>query len=113
MSSPPWALEGAKVERFARQYGPGTGNVGNLPMPWDPVYLKNWFEYLKLVADRYGRSPAFRMIAAAGPTSITAEATLPHNPGDLPRWMAAGYTPTKYIEAWRQTFRAYAALFPA
>ena len=113
MSSPPWALEGAKVERFARQYGPGTGNVGNLPMPWDPVYLNNWFEYLKLVADRYGRSPAFRMIAAAGPTSITAEATLPHNPGDLPRWTAAGYTPTRYIEAWRQTFRTYAALFPA
>src|SRR5580700_4758978 len=39
MSSPPWALEGAKVERFARQYGPGTGNVGNLPKLWDPVDL--------------------------------------------------------------------------
>jgi hypothetical protein len=113
MGSPPWALEGAKVERFARQYGPGTGNVETEPMPWDPVYLNNWFELLKQVADRYGRSPAFRVIAAAGPTSMTAESTLPHNPGDLPRWMAAGYTPRRYIEAWRQTFRTYAALFPA
>jgi hypothetical protein len=112
MSSPPWALEGAKVERFARQYGVGTGNIETLPMPWDPVYLNNWFEFLKLVADRYGRSPAFRLIAAAGPTSMTSESTLPHNPGDLPKWMAAGYTPRRYIEAWRQTFRTYTALFP-
>ena len=112
MSAPPWALEGAQVERFARTYGPGTGKVENLPMPWDTVYLNNWFEYLKLVADRYGRSPAFRIIAAAGPTSMTAESTLPRAPGDLPKWMAAGYTPTRYIEAWRQTLRTYAALFP-
>ena len=113
MSSPPWALKGARVERFARQYGPGTGNLETQPMPWDPVYLNNWFEFLKQVADRYGRSPAFRMIAAAGPTSMTAESTLPHNPGDLPKWMAAGYTPQRYIEAWRRTFRTYAVLFPA
>ena len=112
MSAPPWAIEGAQVERFARTYGPGTGKVENLPMPWDPVYLNNWFEYLKLVANRYGRSPAFRIIAAAGPTSMTAESTLPRAPGDLKKWMAAGYTPKRYIEAWRQTFRTYAALFP-
>ena len=113
MSAPPWALEGAQVERFARTYGPGTGKVENLPMPWDPVYLKNWFDYLKLVADRYGRSPAFRMIAADGPTSMTAESTLPRAPGDLPKWVAAGYTPKRYIEAWRQTLSTYATLFPA
>jgi len=113
MNSPPWALEGAKTERFARQYGPGTGTIETEPMPWDPVYLNNWFGFLKQVADRYGRSPAFRMVAAAGPTSITTESTLPHNPGDLPKWVAAGYTPRRYIEAWRQTFRTYATLFPA
>jgi hypothetical protein len=113
MSTPPWALEGAQVGQFKVMYGPGTGKVENLPMPWDPVYLKNWFDYLRLVADRYGRSPAFRMIAADGPTSMTAETTLPHGPGELEKWMAAGYTPKRYIEAWRQTFRTYAALFPA
>lgn len=112
MNSPPWALEGARVGQFAREYGPGTGTIETQPMPWDPVYLNNWFEFLKQVADRYGHSPAFRMIAAAGPTSMTTESTLPRTPADLPKWMAAGYTPQRYIEAWRQTFRTYAMLFP-
>lgn len=112
MSSPPWAVEGAQVGQFAREYGPGTGKIETLPMPWDPVYLKNWFDYLKLVADRYGRSPAFRMVAAAGPTSMTAESTLPKGPVADPKWMAAGYRPQRYIAAWRQTFQTYAQLFP-
>jgi len=37
--APAWALEGAKTELFAIQYGPGKGTVLSLPMPSDRVYL--------------------------------------------------------------------------
>jgi hypothetical protein len=49
-------------------------------MPWDTVYLKRWFAFLKQVSDRYGKSPTFKMIGAAGPTSVSVEMTLPPNP---------------------------------
>jgi len=110
--SPAWALEGVKTEQFAIQYGPGTGTVLSLPMPWNTVYLNRWFEFLKQLSDRYGKSPAFRMIAAAGPTSVSVEFTLPGKPEDMKKWLNDSYTPRKYIEAWQKVFQVYAADFP-
>jgi hypothetical protein len=110
--SPAWGLEGAKTETFPLQYGPGKGTLERLPMPWDEVYLSHWFDFLKQLSARYGRSPAFRVVAAAGPTSVSAEFTLPGAPEDVQKWRAAGYTPSKYTEAWRKVFQVYAADFP-
>jgi hypothetical protein len=110
--SPPWALQGVHTEMFPLQYGPGKGTVAKLPMPWDDIYLNRWFAFVKRLSDRYGNSPAFRVIAAAGPTSVSAEYTLPSKPEDIPTWLHAGYTPEKYAAAWEKTFRVYAADFP-
>jgi len=107
--SPAWALESARTEQFPVQYGPDKGKVLSLPMPWDTVYLNHWFEFLKQVSDRYGKSSAFRVIAADGPTSVTAEMTLPKDPG---KWRNDLYTPRKYIQAWQKVFQVYAADFP-
>jgi len=110
--SPPWALEGVQTETFPIQYGPGKGSVERLPMPWDRIYLTRWFDFLKLLSARYGKSPAFRVIAASGPTSVSAEYTLPSNPEDVRKWIALSYTPHRYLEAWREVLRFYGATFP-
>ena len=107
--APTWALEGVKTEPFATQYGPGKGTVMSLPMPWDSVYLNRWFAFLKQLSDRYGKSPAFRLVGAAGPTSVSVEMTLPRDPK---KWQDAFYTPRKYIEAYQKVFQVYAADFP-
>jgi hypothetical protein len=110
--APPWALEGAKTEMFAIQYGPGKGTVERLPMPWDRVYLTRWFAFLKQLSERYGKSPALKVVAADGPTSVSAEFTLPSTPKDVQTWLHDSYTPRKYIEAWQKVFQVYAADFP-
>lgn len=110
--SPPWALDGVETARFPIQYGPGTGTVESLPMPWDKVYLTRWFAFLRLVSDRYGKSPAFKVIAAAGPTSVSAESTLPSSAEDVRTWLRASYTPQRYTAAWREVFQTVAASFP-
>jgi hypothetical protein len=97
---------------FARQSGVGTGKLGDLPMPWDQTYIARWTAFLQAVADRYGRNPEFRMIAAAGPTSVSVEMSLPNQDPDIARWMALGYTPAKYVDAWKAVFQAYARIFP-
>ncbi|MGB7620815.1 MAG: hypothetical protein WBN92_00540, partial [Terriglobia bacterium] len=107
--APAWALGGVKTDLFAVQYGPGKGTVLSLPMPWDSVYLKRWVAFLKQLSDRYGKSPAFRMIAADGPTSVSEEMTLPR---EVKKWQSDSYTPRKYIEAWQKVFQVYAADFP-
>jgi hypothetical protein len=110
--SPPWALDGLQTLTFPIQYGPGKGTTMRLPVPWDRVYLNRWFDFLKLLSARYGNSPAFLVAAAAGPTSVSAEFTLPQKPEELQPWASAGYTPRKYLQAWQQVFQVYAADFP-
>lgn len=107
--APAWALEGVKTEQFPVQYGPEKGTVLNLPMPWDGLFLKRWFAFLKLLGDRYRQSPAFKVIAADGPTSVSEEMTLPRDPK---KWQNASYTPSKYIAAYQKAFQVYAADFP-
>jgi hypothetical protein len=109
--SPGWALEGAETEPFPIQYGPGKGTVMKLPMPWDTVYLNRWFAFPKQLSDRYGKSPAFRVVAADGPTSVSAEVTLPDTPEDVETWLKVSYTPRKYIEAWQKVLQVFRADF--
>ncbi len=109
--SPPWALEGVQTDLFEIQYGPGKGTSAKLPMPWDRVYLGRWFAFMKLLSARYGELPAFRMIAAAGPTSVSVEMTLPNSPAAHRQWMADGYAPARYLSAWDDTFHFYAETF--
>ncbi|MGA2428478.1 MAG: hypothetical protein ABSH13_08240 [Candidatus Acidiferrum sp.] len=109
--SPGWALEGAETEPFPIQYGLGKGTVMKLPMPWDTVYLNHWFAFLKQLSDRYGKSPAFRVVAADGPTSVSAEMTLPDTPEDVKTWLKVSYTPRKYMEAWQKVLQVFSADF--
>ena len=110
--SPAWALQGAQKAKFVIQYGPGAGQSACLPMPWDPVYLGNWFAFVRLVAERYGNRPEFLMVGAAGPTSVSVEFTEPDHPMDLPIWISQRFTSTKYIQAWQRAFEFYAEVFP-
>lgn len=110
--APAWALEGAKAQQFPAQYGPEKGKLLALPLPWDDVYLQRWFTFLKQLSERYGGAPAFKVIAAAGPTSVTSEMTLPQSAADLKEWQRDGYTASKFVGAWRKVFEAYAAAFP-
>jgi hypothetical protein len=110
--TPAWALKGVQTETFPLQYGPGHGSLEKLPAPWDTVYLNRWFAFLSLLSERYGKSPAFRMVAAVGPTSVSAECTLPNTPQDLRKWQTLGYTTAKYIGAWQKVFQTYSADFP-
>lgn len=110
--SPAWALEGAETDLFNIPYGPGHGTVAKLPMPWDRLYLSRWFTFVRQLGERYGRSPAFRMIGAGGPTSVSDEMTLPNSPQAIQKWLRNGYTPAKYLGAWEEAFHVYADTFP-
>ncbi len=110
--TPGWALQGVQRGLFAIPYGPGSGTLLPLPVPWDQTYMSRWFAFLKVIAERYGGKTSFRKIAAAGPTSVSAEMALPDSKEDIVQWRKLGYTSQKYINAWKQTFGFYSATFP-
>jgi hypothetical protein len=109
--SPSWVTahdSGVVTHVFKVQYGYQNDHEPmKLPMPWDKVYLQEWTDFLKLVGQRYGNDPAFRMIAAAGPTSVSDEFTEPDHK-NVDRWTGYQYSLRKYDDAWHQVFEAYA-----
>ena len=110
--TPPWALQGVQTATFNVKYGPGKGEQLSLPLPWDQTYLNRWFAFLKAVSARYQNRPSFIKIAADGPTSVTAEMSLPNESADLCTWINVGYTSERLIGAWQQVFANYAQIFP-
>lgn len=110
--TPSWAMQGVQSGMFAIGYGPGSGKLLPLPVPWDQTYLSRWFAFLKAIGGRYAGKASFRMIAAAGPTSVSPEMSLPHSQSDIAQWKKLGYTSQKYINAWNQTFSVYSSTFP-
>jgi len=110
--TPDWARQGVQTGVFGVKYGPGKGEQLPLPLPWDQTYLGRWFAFLTAVSARYQSRASFLKIAADGPTSVTAEMSLPNEDADLCAWIAAGYNSDRLIGAWQQVFDQYARIFP-
>ncbi len=124
--SPSWVLQlpGVQTQSFKFAYFNKETEPRALPLPWNEAYLHAWFTFLGALAQRYGNSPEFRLIQVAGPTSVSTEMSLPDrktgdtalpasaNGSDIAQWMALGYTPDKYVNAWKETFDQYHQLFP-
>jgi len=120
-----------ETDSFCIQYGfvpfgAKAGHFSTLPMPWDPTYQSLWFSFLQQVSLRYASNPLygpiFKMITAAGPTSISEEMSLPGAGGrgqctaaqigkELAKWEKHKYTPTKYYDAWGSVFTEFELLF--
>jgi len=112
--TPAWALDGAQTAIFKSRYGHSQGEDIILPMPWDSIfYLVRWYDFVSALGERYDSNPTVVMVPAVGPTSISAEMSLPNKPVDVERWLELGYTKEKYETAWMQTIDFYIQAFPS
>jgi hypothetical protein len=101
--------------------------MGDLPLPWDGTYQQEWSTFLQQVATHYAGKQDLLMIAAAGPTSVSDEMSMPGaeepNPQcsaaqistDLSTWegLTPPYTAGGYVDAWTAAFGQYATSFPS
>jgi hypothetical protein len=122
--TPAWALRGVRTVTSSWAYHNRDVGIRRLPMPWNTTYLNRWYAFLRALAGRYGNDPQFRMIEVGGPTSVSTEMSLPdatsgdgglpikYHGSDIAMWEDKGYTPTRYVNAWRRTIAAYHQIFP-
>lgn len=125
--APSWALRGVPTVTSSFAYS-GVVAARSLPQPWNKTYLSRWLAFMAAVAGRYGDNPEFRMVEAAGPTSVSTEMTLPAwrsgdtglpatlrgvalNGSDVAMWAAWHYSEPKLIRAWSRVFAAYHKMF--
>jgi hypothetical protein len=132
--TPGWALDNVDAPEFAFQYHePPYPAAAALPEPWNQTYLSRWYAFLRKVAKEYDANPEFEMVAAAGPTSVSTEMSLPNGTGDpallntvitvgstvvhvdgsdVTMWRALHYSPDVDEAAWAESFKEYAEIFP-
>lgn len=102
----------------------------SIPVPWDPAYGEKWRGFVRALGQRYADNPAVVSVAIQGVNAQTDELLLPsQRPGaeagnkgakldcgtprdDVAAWQAAGYRPSRVVEAWRGFAAAYAKAFP-
>ena len=76
-----WKTTCGKTD-FSIPYGPdsrGANTLQPLPLPWNPTYTQYWQRFLGEVARRYNSNPTIVSVAIAGPTSVSAEMSLPND----------------------------------
>ena len=120
--SPSWVINSVATDKFYVQYGPEKGKFLPLPLPLstNTTYFDDWSAFLGQISAAFETNPEFRMISAAGPTSVSVEFTepdstktiLPDGLTENAEWQLDGYTPALYERAWQEVFNTYAADFP-
>jgi Beta-galactosidase len=108
-----------------KPWGPPLCSQQRIPVPWDPVYVAKWQDFIRQLGRRYGSEPALSNVKLTGINSRTQEAILPHGWGDAARagttacaakddvaqWLQAGYTRTKVEGAWATIVQTFTQAF--
>src|SRR5579885_3132349 len=80
--TPRWVyLAGARGFTYTwdRPWGFPVCSARTIPVPWDPVYLSKWGEFVKTLGVRYSDNPALAYVKITGINGNTQELILPHS----------------------------------
>jgi hypothetical protein len=83
-----------------------------MPIPWDPVFLKKWTALIKAFGRKYADDPTVVMIQMAGPNKHGGEMHLPCTDADKQTWNQVGYSKDKLVNAYKVVIDAYDEAFP-
>ena len=83
-----------------------------VPIPWDPVFLDQYFKTLGAIAERYRDDASFRAIALTVATFMSPEWHLPNSRKDKVQWQALIGFPGKLEQVWKEGIDRFANLFP-
>lgn len=109
--APTW-LPGQGAAMFSYVFRP-TGATVSMPVPWDPIFLNEWTEFVAALGERYRDEPALALVHITTSTGNGFEMQLPSTPADVTAWNAAGYTVAKHVDAYETVIDAFDAAFPA
>ena len=102
-----------------------------LPLPWNPVYIAAWDDFLFHLSARYSHNPALTYVGMAGPICASTEIIFPTTqnqsiqvsgmPADqawqiliqhsFPFALQLANSDQVFIDAWKQTIDAYELIF--
>jgi hypothetical protein len=127
--TPRWVyLAGARGFTYTwdRTWGFPVCSARTIPIPWDPVYLSKWGEFVKALGARYSDNPALAYVKITGINGNTQELILPHSRNrhvdidgtrcetadEVIGWQNMGYTRRRIEQVWERSMMLFAQSFP-
>ena len=94
---------------------PHRANVGQavrLPIPWDPIYQRDFSRIIQQLGERYADDPLCVSVVLTCANFMSAEMHLPKTRQDLSRWRALGDYETKLLEVYKNFIDVWGTAFP-
>ncbi len=106
--------DGAKVfeTRVTNLHRANAGAAINIPVPWDPVYERDFARIISALGKRYANDPLCVSVVLTGANFMSAEMNLPKTRSDLARWQALGDYEALLLEAYKTFVDRWGAAFP-
>jgi hypothetical protein len=106
--------EGAEsfATRVTNPHRPNFGQEISIPVPWDPVYQRNFSRAIKQLGERYAGDPLCVSVVLTCANFMSAEMHLPKTREDLAKWAALGNYEEKVLDVYKKYTDEWARAFP-
>jgi hypothetical protein len=94
---------------------PHRSNFGQavvIPVPWDPIYQRNFSRVIKQLGERYASDPLCVSVVLTCANFMSAEMHLPKAREDLAKWKALGNYEEKLLDVYKKYTDEWGTAFP-
>jgi hypothetical protein len=114
-STPPFVYAQGAQPFETRVTNPNRANVGQaivIPVPWDPIYQRNFSRVIAQLGEHYANDPLCVSVVLTCANLLSAEMHLPKRGEDLAKWKALGNYEEKLLEIYKKYTDEWAKAFP-
>lgn len=83
-----------------------------IPVFWDPTFLAKKKAMITALGAHFTNNPAIKIVWSSFANANSEDWSVPHTSSDIAKWLAAGYTSDKLLDAGKQIIDATMAAFP-
>ena len=98
--------------RVMNAHRPNFGEAIVIPVPWDPVYQRNFSRAIAQLGEHYGTDALCVSVVLTCANFLSAEMHLPKSGEDLAKWKALGKYDEKLLEVYKKYTDEWAKAFP-
>ena len=98
--------------RVMNPHRSNAGGAVTIPVPWDPVYQRNFSRLIAQLGERYSSDPLCVSVVLTCANFMSKEMHLPKTPEDRAKWQAMGDYGAKLIEVYKKYTDEWAKAFP-
>ena len=106
--------EGAQsfATRVTNPHRPNFGQSVVIPIPWDPIYQRDFSRVIKQLGERYASDPLCVSVVLTCANFLSAEMHLPKRREDLAKWKKLGNYEEKLLEVYNKYTDEWGKVFP-